>query len=226
MADFLSRSETIGDFYTELTDDSIQDPVDIAALEQVSLQTLSPKALAESQALCPEVKCHADGNGPKSVVMKPHVIDGYSILCEASNDNFRPMIPRELREIIIQTFHALGHPNAKETGRRISEFYYWPKLKAEVTKFVKECHPCQAVKPGRILPGMGAFPKADKRFANLHIDVVGPLPESHGFKYILTVLDRATKHYEAIPMKEATSEACCLAFLHGWIQRYGLCETN
>ena len=33
---------------------------------------------------------------------------------------------------------------------------------------------------------------------------------------MLTILD------EAIPMIEATSEACCHAFLHAWVARYGL----
>ena len=26
-------------------------------------------------------------------------------------------------------------------------------------------------------------------------------------------------------MKEASAEACCHAFLHGWVQRYGLCQS-
>ena len=91
------------------------------------------------------------------------------------------MVPKELREVVMQTFHALGHPNAKETKRRVSEFYYWPKLKQEVQKYVETCHPCQCVKSGRIKPRLGAFPLPDRRFSNLHLDVVGPLPESKGF---------------------------------------------
>ena len=62
--------------------------------------------------------------------MGMHKIDDYDIYCEISKDP-RPLIPAELKEIIMQTFHGLGHPNYKETGRRISEFYYWPHLKKE-----------------------------------------------------------------------------------------------
>ena len=149
MADFFSRSygNKIGRAYSHLSEDetTVVSPISLSALEEVSLQTLSPKALAESQALCPIIKCHKEGNAPKSVKMGYHTIDGYSIYCEVTNDP-RPMIPTELREVIMQTFHALGHPNAKETGRRISEFYYWPHLKKEVEKYVQLCHPCQAVK--------------------------------------------------------------------------------
>ena len=141
----------MGKAYTSLNDDSlIPDPLDVNsmevdALEQVSLQTLSPRALAESQARCPEVKCHKEGHTPKSATMGYHEIDGISLYCEISK-NPRPMVPKELRDIILQTFHALGHPNARETGRRVSEFYYWPKLKAEAEAFVSSCHPCQSAK--------------------------------------------------------------------------------
>ena len=135
------------------------------------------------------------------------------------------MVPVNLREIIIQTFHALAHPNPKETTRRISEFYYWPRLKKSVEDFCSSCHACQSVKPGNIQPKVGKFPIPDKRFSHLHLDVVGPLPESRGFKYLLSIYDRASRHYECVPMTEATSEATCHAFLHGWVQRYGLPES-
>ena len=115
MADFLSRSDTIGKSHL------LPDKLDIEALEEVSLRTLEPKALADSQAICPEVKSHKEGNHPKSVKLDTVKIGGYDLLCEVSQ-NPRPMVPAELRPIIAQTFHALGHPNPKETCRRISEF--------------------------------------------------------------------------------------------------------
>ena len=112
----------------------------------MSLQTLSPKALADGQALCEEVKSHKIGRCPKSVKMAFHEIDGINLFCEMSNpDQPRPMVPKDVRPIIMQSFHALGHPNSKETKRRIAELYYWPRLKTEVEKFVKSCHACQVV---------------------------------------------------------------------------------
>jgi hypothetical protein len=46
----------------------------------------------------------------------------------------------------------------------------------------------------------------EKRFTFLYLDVVGPLPESSGKKYLLSVLDRMTKWLECFPMTNATSE--------------------
>ena len=168
-----------------------------------------------------EIKSHKMGNLPKSVKMGVEIIDGQEIYCEISKAP-RPMIPLELREVILQTFHALGHPASKETLRRIGEFYYWPNMKRSVENFVTSCHPCQATKRNNIKPKVGKFPIPDRRFSSLHLDVVGPLPESRGFKYLLSIYDRSTRYYEAVPMSEATAESCCHAFLHGWVQRYGL----
>ena len=53
------------------------------------------------------------------------------------------------------------------------------------------------------------------------MDVVGPLPESEGKKYILSVLDRTSRWIECYPMANATSADCCKAFLE-WTSRYGL----
>lgn len=36
---------------------------------------------------------------------------------------------------------------------------------------------------------LGKFIKLDGRFTNLHIDIVGPLPEANGYYYLLTIID-------------------------------------
>ena len=60
----------------------------------------------------------------------------------------------------------------------------------------------------------------ESRFAELMIDVIGPMPSSRGNKYCLTVLDRKTRWLEALPMPEATAKSCCDALVEGWIQRF------
>ncbi len=38
------------------------------------------------------------------------------------------------------------------------------------------------------------IPVPFRRFAHVHVDLVGPLPSSHGFTYLFTCIDRSTEH--------------------------------
>jgi hypothetical protein len=64
-----------------------------------------------------------------------------------------------------------------------------------------------------------------RRFAHVHVDLVGPLPRSAGYSYLLTVLDRTTRWPEAIPLAAVTAADCAAGLLHGWVQRFGVPAT-
>ena len=199
-------------------------PEVIASMDSIQLESLSPEAIREAQKICPDVENHWKGNVPAGVqVEETEVSPGVSLLCEVSGPKPRPLLPAKYRQNIIQTFHHLDHANHKEVARRTSENYYWPKLASQVKEFCKSCHGCQSVKTHKYLnPGQGNFPVAEKRFSDLTVDVIGPLVESDGFKYIFTCIDRVSHWVEAISMREASTEACATAFINGWVQRFGV----
>lgn len=58
-------------------------------------------------------------------------------------------------------------------------------------------------------------------FSHVHIDIVGPLPPSRGFSYVLTVIDRTTRWPAAIPISGITTEECARAFCLHWIATFG-----
>ena len=62
----------------------------------------------------------------------------------------------------------------------------------------------------------------DGRFLSLHLDLVGPLPESEGNVYLLTIIDRYSRWLEAIPLASATARDCAVALLRHWVSRYGV----
>ena len=195
----------------------------LAALEAVAINVVSPEAIAHAQKACPDVQEHRQGNCPKSVHCQDIEVSGHTLYCEVSQpNNPRPLLPFELRSTVLNLLHHQDHPSAKETLRRASEEYYWPHQRSQVESFVRTCHPCQMGKQApTVNPGVGCFPVPDQRFSTIHLDVVGPLVESNGYKYLLSILDRTSRWIECYPMKIASASECCRAFME-WASRYGL----
>ena len=52
--------------------------------------------------------------------------------------------------------------------------------------------------------------------------MVGPLPESGGFKYLLTMIDRFTRWPEAIPLNDIETRTITVAYIQNWVARYGV----
>lgn len=51
---------------------------------------------------------------------------------------------------------------------------------------------------------------------------LAPLPLSHGFSFLFTVIDRFTRWPEAVPLKSAMASKCADALLLYWVARFGV----
>ena len=149
-------------------------------------------------------------------------ISGQELYCEISSSEPRPLVPKQCRDLIVNLSHHQDHPNGKETLRRVAKDYYWPSMKTDIEGFCKTCHPCQVAKQSStVKPGVGHFSVPDQRFSAIHLDVVGPLPESEGMRYLLTTFCRTSRWLEAFPMRTASSEEVCKAFMKH-VSRFGV----
>ena len=96
-------------------------------------------------------------------------------------------------------------------------------MNSDIRDWVKVCLRCQKNKVIKhTQSALQAFPIPDSRFSSIHIDIVGKLPVSKGYNYVLTCVCRFTRWLEAIPMANMTAESVLSALWHGWISRFGV----
>ena len=81
-------------------------------------------------------------------------------------------------------------------------------------KVVDNCHSCHLVKtPKHLTPPPGQLPTPSCRFNSIHADLVGLLPESQGYCYLLTCCDHTTRWLEAILLSSIDSATVTNAFM-------------
>ena len=57
------------------------------------------------------------------------------------------MIPTVLREHVVQWYHTyLLHPGVNRTEATIQQHLYWPQMREQIQKILKECPTCQKYK--------------------------------------------------------------------------------
>ncbi len=118
------------------------------------------------------------------------------------------VVPTPFRQQVLSLAHdsnLAGHLGIKKTYNRILRHFFWPGLKADVSKYCKFCHVCQVVgKPNQPVPPapLRPIPVMGEPFERVLVDCVGPLPRTKsGNQYVLTMMCAATRYPEAVPLR-------------------------
>lgn len=129
-----------------------------------------------------------------------HCSDSYHTLFYKS----RLWVPSslELRLELIKESHdppACGHPGRDRTLDLVKRQFYWPGMKDEVARFIRNCRICQRSKAPRDKYNglLQPLPVPEQRWRDISMDFITRLPESEGFNAICTIIDRLRKerHY-------------------------------
>ena len=136
-----------------------------------------------------------------------------------------------LRLTLIEAHHAgisAGHPGRERTLELISREYYWPRLAADVIRYVQNCQICHRVKAFRetFRGGLQQLRVPKAPWQDIAVDFVVELPASkvNNTRYtnILTVTDRLTKYRYFILADSMTAEETAILFYtHVW-SRHGV----
>ena len=120
-------------------------------------------------------------------------------------------VPQPLVDKVIRIAHETllsGHQGIKRTTDKILREFYFPLLATKVKRFVKSCDLCQRCSNknvGGVAP-IQSMPISSEVFETVYIDLVGEIiPNSaEGHRYILTMIDSATRFFIAIPLRKLT----------------------
>ena len=119
------------------------------------------------------------------------------------------VIPKALRSQVLKLAHCglmARHQGVKKTLDRILSSFHWPGIHSDVSRFCQSCDVCQrTIEKGKVqkVP-LEKKPIIDIPFHRIAVDLVGPIfPLSdRGHRYILTIVDFATRYPEAVPLKQ------------------------
>jgi hypothetical protein len=162
----------------------------------LSSQTKDPWAMGVLKALKEKAPKHPD-------------IDLASCSCDHDNlvtVNGLIYVPPDLRVKIIKSRHdhpAAGHPGQAATFELITRDFWWPKLRKDISQFIRNCETCHRIKPVRHAPYGLLKPLSvpQRRWESVSMDFIVGLPSSgtSSSDCILVVVDRLTKMAHFIP---------------------------
>ena len=124
----------------------------------------------------------------------------------ADVDRMQIVVPKAYRELVMKLAHEslmAGHFSSRKTTELVFQKFYWPRASLDIHRFCKSCHSCQKFsrKPTKV--PLVKRPIVSEPFSRIAIDLVGPINPSslRGHKYILTIIDMATRYPEAVPLR-------------------------
>lgn len=221
----LRQLSYIAQFTTDIQHISGSDNVVADALSRIAVVTADSidfRALAQSQENDAELRDLLNHDSALQLQRVPVPGSDVFLYCGTSTARPRPFVTAPFRQQVFNSLHNLSHPGVRASYRLVSERFVWPNIQRDCRTWARACLSCQRSKVTRhVHAPLGTFTLPSCRFAHLHIDIVGPLPVSEGFRYCLTATDRFTRWLEVIPTADITAETIAKALIAGWVARFG-----
>ncbi|XP_040079039.2 uncharacterized protein LOC120850576 [Ixodes scapularis] len=151
-----------------------------------------------------------------------------SVVYSSGRRSEQLVLPKRFRAAAVTMAHdsvMSGHQGAKNTLNLVAEEFFWPCMQSEIKRYVCSCDVCQRTVPkGKVGKApLGSMPIIDTPFQRVAIDIIGPIVPiaSSGNRYILTMVDMATRYPDAVALKSIGSQQVAEALVQ-MFTRYGV----
>ena len=136
------------------------------------------------------------------------------------------MVPGCMKEEVFQGCHDSltgGHLGQQKTYERLKQHYMWHEMSVNAKLYVRTCSVCNRQKKSTVKPraALGSY-HAGAPMEKVHIDMLGPLPESQqGNKYVLLLVDQFTKWVEIHAVPDQSAERIAKVVVDQFFSRFG-----
>ena len=121
----------------------------------------------------------------------------------------RLCVPEVFQSEIIKEYHENFHIGIDLTFSRIARKYFWPKMRASISEFIRTCLYCQVHKADNhpnIAPTK-TFVTPEGPYQKIGFDLIGPLKiTDSGCVYVMTAIDFFSKKGYALALKSKDSK--------------------
>jgi len=135
--------------------------------------------------------------------------------------------PPEDRERLVTQSHAqLGHYGAGRTLSLLQNSFWWPGMARQVKAHVARCLPCDRTRSrlAEVKQELQSLPLVEMGM-RWSLDFAGNLPvTARGNRYVLVLVDHASKWAEAEATPDKSAETVKRVFLQSVLARFGGCR--
>ena len=168
---------------------------------------------------------------PKNDVLRSYVERESREACIGPNDivqrKGQAFAPHGLKMNLIHLAHDMpmsGHYSYEKTLQKLDN-WYWPEKKADVQIYCRSCPVCMGNNAAKLpIAKLGKLPDATDFNERVHIDLLGPLPNNSGYKYVMVMIDAYSKYLQVAPAMTKEMNEISQIFLNHWICIFGPCK--